>query len=299
MRGIRQIAAPQEVCGPTAHLSSPPTGRPEAHTTRQGDQGYTGRLEALHDSTNGNRSPDLSGTRRPRCDGGGVGGLDHRRALRREGRVCRAQELRAALRRPRCSVRALQPRRRKDLQARRSGRGQRACRSQGQSDGNDRRRRDQDRVDHRGRGGVAAVRIPAWAAAFLLLLACVSETPETATTSTSAVPTTAPATETDTTTSETVTCTVAVHRLCPVDEAQRDPSFHAFREALKDAANRKDEARLLELVDPAIRTSFGGNGGHDDFRSHWKTSSPDSELWPELTQILTLGGTFGDASFWA
>jgi len=143
------------------------------------------------------------------------------------------------------------------------------------------------------------VRIPAWAAAFLLLLACVSETPETATTSTSAVPTTAPATETDTTTSETVTCTVAVHRLCPVDEAQRDPSFHAFREALKDAANRKDEARLLELVDPAIRTSFGGNGGHDDFRSHWKTSSPDSELWPELTQILTLGGTFRDASFWA
>ena len=137
------------------------------------------------------------------------------------------------------------------------------------------------------------MRFPACAAAVLLLLSCAKEAPEPP------APTPSPAATTSTTEAVTVTCTAAAGRLCPVDEGPRDATFLAFREALKDAVNRKDEARLLELVDPAIRTNFGGGGGHDDFRNQWKTSSPDSERWRELTQIITLGGTFKETSFWA
>lgn len=90
-------------------------------------------------------------------------------------------------------------------------------------------------------------------------------------------------------------CTAAPRRLCPVDEASRDESFATFRRELAAAVEQNNEARLLTLVDPAVRTSFGGDGGHAAFKSHWKDA--------QLDKILRLGGTFrgrGDeASFWA
>ena len=61
-----------------------------------------------------------------------------------------------------------------------------------------------------------------------------------------------------------------------------------------DAVKRKDEAKLRELVDPAIRTSFGDSGGIEDFMKRG--------LWSELETILGMGGRFlgeGDAAFWA
>ena len=102
---------------------------------------------------------------------------------------------------------------------------------------------------------------------------------------------------------EVVTCTAAVGRLCPVDEGSRDASFAAFRTSLTEAVAAKDEARLLAFVDPKIRTNFGGGGGTGDFKTQWKTSSPDSPLWQELASILEHGGTFRgegqEQSFWA
>jgi hypothetical protein len=69
------------------------------------------------------------------------------------------------------------------------------------------------------------------------------------------------------------------------------------------AVNAKDEAALLALVDPKIRTTFGAGGGTQDFRKSWRMSSPDSPLWSELAQILNHGGSFrgegADRSFWA
>ncbi len=132
------------------------------------------------------------------------------------------------------------------------------------------------------------------AAALLLLIACRNEGVSTATTATATPP--APA-------SDIVTCAPAAHRLCPVDEGTSDASFVAFRDALSDAVSRKDETALLALIDPAIRTSFGGGSGLEDFRNQWRSSSADSKLWAELSEVLNLGGTFRgegtDRSFWA
>lgn len=98
-------------------------------------------------------------------------------------------------------------------------------------------------------------------------------------------------------------CVPAAYRLCPVDEGAGDAEFAAFRAELLDAVRRKDATRLLTLVDPNIRTSFGEGGGVDDFRRQWNIDSPDSRLWPELATILTMGGSFlGDGeqrAFWA
>jgi hypothetical protein len=128
--------------------------------------------------------------------------------------------------------------------------------------------------------------------AALTLFVCCSN--REATTDTAVAATTA-ATTTESATPATPTCTSAPGLLCPVDEAASDPSFAAFREQLRDAVQRRDEAKLLELVDPNIRTSFGDGGGIDAF----KKSLP----WNELGKILPLGGSFrgegNDRSFWA
>lgn len=102
---------------------------------------------------------------------------------------------------------------------------------------------------------------------------------------------------------EPVTCIAAAQRLCPVDEGTHDASFEAFRKELTEAVQQKNDARLLALLDPNIRTSFGNGGGAAAFAKRWKTSSPQSEVWAILRKILSLGGTFrgadNDASFWA
>lgn len=86
-------------------------------------------------------------------------------------------------------------------------------------------------------------------------------------------------------------CVPAERRLCPSDEGPRDATFVAFRDELLDAVRKNDEARLLQHVDPNVRTSFGGGGGIDDFRKQWKSA--------DLEKILRLGGTFQGEGFWA
>jgi len=91
--------------------------------------------------------------------------------------------------------------------------------------------------------------------------------------------------------------------LCPVDDAPSDPSFAEYRNRLAAAIEQKSEQALLPLLAQDIRTSFGGGGGIEEFRKHWKTSSPDSPLWDELGEIVSNGGSFkGEATsrmFWA
>ena len=91
------------------------------------------------------------------------------------------------------------------------------------------------------------------------------------------------------------------HRLRPVDESQKDPSFHAFRQKLLEAISRKDAKFLLSIVDPNIQISFGGEEGIQAFRDLWKPEDVDSEIWNTLAGLLRLGGTFGESTneFWA
>jgi hypothetical protein len=93
--------------------------------------------------------------------------------------------------------------------------------------------------------------------------------------------------------------TIEGPKLAFVDEAPRDPALVAYRDELLVAVRKRDADAVIALVDPKIRTSFGGGGGPDDLRR--TLEQPD--MWSGLEQILTLGGTFIDGSdgkaFWA
>ena len=45
----------------------------------------------------------------------------------------------------------------------------------------------------------------------------------------------------------------------------------------------RDTTALLRAVAPDIKSSFGGDGGVQGFRDHWRLSSPDTEIWAVLT----------------
>lgn len=85
-------------------------------------------------------------------------------------------------------------------------------------------------------------------------------------------------------------------KLSFVDEAPRDASLAAYRDRLLVAVRARDANTVASMIDPNIRTSFGGGGGRADFEKLLP------EVWDDLEQILTLGGTFsgeGEQSFWA
>lgn len=83
-----------------------------------------------------------------------------------------------------------------------------------------------------------------------------------------------------------------IRQLHPVDEAVRDREFAQFRDDLLIATRSRDHRALLEAINPSIRTSFGADGGIEQFKTMWKPEDPKSKLWSELEHVLTLGGTF-------
>lgn len=97
------------------------------------------------------------------------------------------------------------------------------------------------------------------------------------------------------------TCEAAPNRLCPTDDGTNDPSFAAFRNAFREAVRRRDKAKLVAMIDPKIRTSFGGKNGVAELDG--QLANADSAVWPELEALLRLGGAFqgvgNDRSFWA
>src|SRR5436190_24340926 len=76
--------------------------------------------------------------------------------------------------------------------------------------------------------------------------------------------------------------------LRPVDQATMQPDFFIFRARLQAAIAGRDEAALLAAVDPAIRLSFGEDGGIDELRKQLR--APKTTLWAELGHVLALGG---------
>lgn len=86
-------------------------------------------------------------------------------------------------------------------------------------------------------------------------------------------------------------------QVLPVDEANQDASFVAFREKFIAAVKRRDVKFLFATLDRDIKGSFGGDDGIADFKRIWKLDQPSkSGLWKELSAVLTNGGTFSKES---
>ena len=85
-------------------------------------------------------------------------------------------------------------------------------------------------------------------------------------------------------------------KLLPVDEANQNPDFKAFRDSLLAAIERKDLGFLLDHVDDEIGVSFGADHGKKDFIRFWKLDENpgESRIWAKLKEVLRLGGTFRD-----
>jgi hypothetical protein len=80
-------------------------------------------------------------------------------------------------------------------------------------------------------------------------------------------------------------------RLLPRDEASERPDFLQFRQRLQAIAERRDAGALLEIVDPAVRVTFGDDAGVEAFRTH-HVNNPERDFWAEFAEVLRLGGVF-------
>lgn len=84
-------------------------------------------------------------------------------------------------------------------------------------------------------------------------------------------------------------------QLPPVDRCRDDAAFGRFRSAVEDAVTRKDPAQLRALVADDVRSSFGGDGGWDEFAAAWGLDQPQrSALWTEMQQAMALGCAWTD-----
>lgn len=80
----------------------------------------------------------------------------------------------------------------------------------------------------------------------------------------------------------------------PVDGAARDPSFVVFRARLLEAAQARDTAHVLSVLDPNVTVSLGGDDGVPGFRRMWLSDlrPAGDDLWTTLTRALALGSTY-------
>jgi hypothetical protein len=135
----------------------------------------------------------------------------------------------------------------------------------------------------------------------LLTLACrESAAPEAVATNTAeaASPQPVPAPPTPPAAATSTAPAVEGPKLMPVDEGSSDPSFVAYRNQLLEAVRSRNTDALIALVDPKIRTSFGGGGGAEEFRK----SLAQEGMWENLETALSRGGKFLDPekrAFWA
>lgn len=96
----------------------------------------------------------------------------------------------------------------------------------------------------------------------------------------------------------------------PVDEALKDPTLVAFRNALLAAVETRDTEAVVALSSPNIHLSFGGDTGHDSLRNFlnvpienlsedYKSQAPEmrDNIWNGLKDTLKLGGRFEDGIF--
>jgi hypothetical protein len=82
-----------------------------------------------------------------------------------------------------------------------------------------------------------------------------------------------------------------------VDEGPRDASFLEFRTRLHTIIVQKDVSSLMSVVAQDVLVSFEGDGGRDEFRTHWglDAEARKSRIWVEFAYILRLGGCFTES----
>lgn len=83
----------------------------------------------------------------------------------------------------------------------------------------------------------------------------------------------------------------------PFDEAARDSTFRDFREELLRIVSQRDTARLMAIVAPDVRVSFGPDNGVEAFREQWRPGDAGSAIWTVLDDLLRHGGRFISPDF--
>lgn len=82
------------------------------------------------------------------------------------------------------------------------------------------------------------------------------------------------------------------HKLYPPRDEVKDSSLLKFIDSLKTAVNNKDSKLLISLLSNDISISFGDDSGIRDFINMYHPEKKDAELWPLLSKMITLGGTY-------
>ena len=77
----------------------------------------------------------------------------------------------------------------------------------------------------------------------------------------------------------------------PKDESAKDPSFVTFKTQLQKAVKAKDDAFLLNTIDPQVHFSFGDDPGKKNFKKYFSLEQKpkDSNVWKILEDTLKLG----------
>lgn len=78
-------------------------------------------------------------------------------------------------------------------------------------------------------------------------------------------------------------------KLPPPKMEINNPILDEFVTELKNAVKNKDKEYIINILDPDILTSFGGNGGIEEFKNSWDLSS-DGDFWKLMDKLLKLGG---------
>lgn len=81
-------------------------------------------------------------------------------------------------------------------------------------------------------------------------------------------------------------------KLYPKNEVYKDSSFTDFICKFQYAIFKHDKQFLLNSLDKNIQNSFGDDNGIENFKSKWNLNSETSEIWPLLSQLISMGASF-------
>ena len=79
-------------------------------------------------------------------------------------------------------------------------------------------------------------------------------------------------------------------KLIPPKMEIKDSVLNEFITNLKNAVKNKDKEYIISILSSDILVSHGGNGGVEEFKTHWDWSSDDSSFWSTMDKLLQLGG---------
>lgn len=79
-------------------------------------------------------------------------------------------------------------------------------------------------------------------------------------------------------------------KLLPPKIEIKDSVLNEFISSLKDAVKNKNKKYIISILSSDILVSHGGNGGVEEFKTHWNLASDDSSFWTTMDKLLRLGG---------